>query len=94
MQKIVRKNVGGIKMITVEELKNTFETVFGQGIDISNLSEESDLRKDVGMNSISLLYMAMVLEEKYSIKFNNSDFEKISMVKDVIELVKSKVQEK
>ena len=81
-------------MITVEELKNTFETVFGQGIDISNLNEESDLRKDVGMNSISLLYMAMVLEEKYSIKFNNSDFEKISMVKDVIELVKSKVQKK
>ena len=81
-------------MITVEELKNTFETVFGQGIDISNLNEESDLRKDVGMNSISLLYMAMVLEEKYSIKFNNSDFEKIFIVKDVIELVKSKVQEK
>lgn len=81
-------------MITVEELKTTFETVFGNGIDISNLNEESDLRKDVGMNSISLLYMAMVLEEKYSIKFNNNDFEKISAVKDVIELVKSKVQEK
>ena len=60
-------------MITVEELKTTFETVFGNGIDISNLNEESDLRKDVGMNSISLLYMAMVLEEKYSIKFNNND---------------------
>lgn len=79
-------------MITVEELKNIFETVFGKGIDISNLNEESDLRKDVGMNSISLLYMAMVLEEKYSIKFNNNDFEKIFTVKDVIEVVKSKVQ--
>ena len=56
------------------------------------LIEESDLRKDVGMNSISLLYMAMVLEEKYSIKFNNNDFEKIFTVKDVIEVVKSKVQ--
>ena len=79
-------------MITVEKLKNIFETVFGKGIDISNLNEESDLRKDVGMNSISLLYMAMVLEEKYSIKFNNNDFEKIFTVKDVIEVVKSKVQ--
>ncbi len=80
-------------MITVEELKNIFETVFGKGIDISNLNEESDLRKDVGMNSISLLYMAMVLEEKYSIKFNNNDFEKIFTVKDVMEVVKSKVQQ-
>ncbi len=81
-------------MITVEELKNIFETVFGKGIDISELNEESDLRKDVGMNSISLLYMAMVLEEKYSIRFNNSDFEKIFAVKDVIALVESKVQAK
>ena len=81
-------------MITVEELKNMFKTVFGEGIDISNLNEESDLRKDIGMNSISLLYMAMVLEEKYSIQFNNSDFEKIYVVKDVIALVESKVQAK
>ena len=81
-------------MITVEELKNMFETLFGKGIDISNLNEESDLRKDIGMNSISLLYMAMVLEEKYSIQFNNSDFEKIFVVKDVIALVESKVQAK
>ena len=81
-------------MITVEELKNMFETLFGKGIDISNLNEESDLRKDIGMNSISLLYMAMVLEEKYSIQFNNSDFEKIFVLKDVIALVESKVQAK
>ena len=79
-------------MITVEELKNIFETVFGKGIDISNLNENSDLRKVVGMNSISLLYMAMVLEEKYSIKFNNNDFENIFTVKDVIDVVESKVQ--
>ncbi len=81
-------------MITVEELKNIFETVFGKEIDISSLNEESDLRKDIGMNSISLLYMAMVLEEKYSIQFNNNDFEKIFVVKDVIALVESKVQAK
>ncbi len=81
-------------MITVEELKNIFETVFGTAIDVSGLNEKSDLRKDIGMNSISLLYMAMVLEEKYSIQFNNSDFEKIFVVEDVIELIESKVQAK
>ena len=81
-------------MITVEELKNIFETVFGTAIDVSGLNEKSDLRKDIGMNSISLLYMAMVLEEKYSIQFNNSDFDKIFVVEDVIELIESKVQAK
>ena len=81
-------------MITIAELKDMFTAVFGQGMDFSNLSEASDLRKDVGMNSISLLYMAMVLEEKYSIQFDNNDFAKINTVKDVIEIVESKVQAK
>lgn len=71
-------------MVTVEELKDVFHTVFGNEMDLSAFNEESDLRKDIGMNSISLLYMAMVLEEKYGVKFNNSDFENMNTVADVI----------
>ncbi|MBR2476682.1 MAG: acyl carrier protein [Clostridia bacterium] len=79
-------------MITIEILKELFETIFGQELNLDGISESSDLRKDIGMNSISFLYMAMVMEEKYGIKFNNDDFEKIATVKDVMETVESKVQ--
>ncbi len=79
-------------MVTVEELKEMFIKIFGQEIDVSDFNEDSDLRKDIGMNSISFLYMAMVLEEKYSIDFSNDDFPKISTVKDVIDIIESKVQ--
>ena len=71
-------------MVTVEELKDVFHTVFGNEMDLSAFNEASDLRKDIGMNSISLLYMAMVLEEKYGVKFTNSDFESMNTVADVI----------
>ena len=71
-------------MVTVEELKEIFHTVFGSDMDLSAFNENSDLRKDLGMNSISLLYMAMVLEEKYGVKFTNSDFENMNTVADVI----------
>ena len=71
-------------MVTVEELKEIFHTVFGSDMDLSAFNENSDLRKAVGMNSISLLYMAMVLEEKYGVKFTNSDFENMNTVADVI----------
>lgn len=71
-------------MVTVKELKEIFHTVFGSDMDLSAFNENSDLRKDVGMNSISLLYMAMVLEEKYGVKFTNSDFENMNTVADVI----------
>lgn len=79
-------------MVTVNELKELFQAVFGQEIDVSKLDESADLIKDVGMNSISFLYMATVLEEKYSIQFNNEDFTKLATVKDVIDVVESKVQ--
>ena len=81
-------------MVSVEELKEMFVSVLGDGIDVSDFNEKSDLRKDVGMNSISFLYMAMILEERYSIRFENSDFENIITVQDAIDVVESKVQAK
>ena len=79
-------------MVTIEQLKEIFATVFGNEIDLSSIDENSDLKKDIGMNSISFLYTAMVLEEKYSIQFNNDDFPKLTTVKDVINIIESKVQ--
>ena len=79
-------------MVKIEELKDMFVKIFGDDIDVSNFNENSDLRKDVKMTSISFLYMAMVLEERYSIHFTNEDFPKINTVKDVVELIESKVQ--
>ena len=58
-------------MVTVDALKEIFESVFGSEVNTDQLSEASDLRKDVGMNSISLLYMAMSIEEKYGVQFTN-----------------------
>ncbi len=77
-------------MTTIDELKEVFSTVFGNDLDISNLTVESDLRKDLGMNSVHLLYMAMVLEEKYNIQFDNSDFESITTVTDVINKIEGR----
>jgi len=78
-------------MATIQELKEIFTTVFGDEIDVSNITEDADLKKDLGMNSISFLYTAMVLEEKYGIQFNNDDFTKLTTVRDVIDVIESKV---
>ena len=78
-------------MISVEELKEMFLLVFQDQFDVSGITEESDLRKDIGMNSINLLYMAMVIEEKYKIQFNNDDFKLLTTVGDVVSLVKGKL---
>ena len=78
-------------MVTVEELKEIFETVFADQYDANSLDTTSHLINDIGMNSISLLYMAMVLEEKYNIQFNNEDFKTLNTVEDVINSIEGKI---
>lgn len=78
-------------MSTFETLKSVFESVFEGEISTENLSLDSNLREDIGINSIGMLYMAMALEEQYSIKFSNDDFLNIVTVKDVIDCIEGKL---
>ncbi len=77
-------------MVTLEELKAVLEAVFPEEFSLEGVMLESDLKKDVGLNSIGLLYMAMVLEEKYGVSFSNDDFVKMNTVADVIAKIEGK----
>ena len=78
-------------MTTYERLVHVFDAVFEGEIDTSAVTLTSDLRTDVGMNSIGMLYMAMALEEEFGVKFTNDDFTKLSTVADVIACVEGKL---
>lgn len=78
-------------MSTYERVLKVFNTVFEDEIDTSKLSENANLRDDVGINSIGMLYMAMALEEEFNIKFVNEDFAKIATVSDVISVIEEKM---
>ncbi len=69
---------------TFSKLTELFESVFENEIDLKDISEESRLIEDLGMNSIGLLYMAMAVEEEFSVSFKNEDFTLLHTVGDVI----------
>lgn len=69
---------------TLSKLRELFESVFENEIDVKDISEESRLIEDLGMNSIGLLYMAMAVEEEFSLSFKNEDFATLHTVGDVI----------
>ena len=79
-------------MSTFETLKSDFESVFEGEVSTENLTLDSNLREDVGINSIGMLYMAMALEEECSIKFTNDDFLNIVTVKDVVDCIEGKLK--
>lgn len=77
-------------MQVFDRLIKVFQVVFEATIDTSVITPDADLRKDVGIDSIGLLYMAIAVEEEFHIKFTNDDFVAIHTVADVIACIESK----
>ena len=77
-------------MSTFERLIRVFNTVFEEEVDPSSISDSTGLQKDLGISSIGMLYMAMALEEEFSIKFPNEDLMKLGTVADVIACIEGK----
>ena len=78
-------------MNTVERMRQVLDSVFEGEIDSSAIKETDNLKKDLEMNSIAMLYMVMGLEEEFQIKFENSDFANMETVADVIAAIEAKL---
>lgn len=78
-------------MTTMERLVKVFGAVFEDQFDASEITETASLQEDLGMTSISLLYMAMATEEEFGIKFCNEDFATLRTVGDVIGCIENKL---
>lgn len=77
-------------MQTFQRLIKVFNTVFEDDIQADTVKLDADLREDLGINSIGILYLAMAVEEEFGIKFTNEDFVHIRTVEDVVRCIESK----
>lgn len=78
-------------MTTVERMRQVLQNVFEGEIDPASVKETDNLRDDLDMNSIAMLYMIMGLEEEFGIKFENTDFARMNTVADVISCIEGKL---
>jgi len=73
----------------LEELKGVLRTVEGHDDNVIDAcTEDSSLKNDLGLNSIAMLYIIIVIEEKFDISFENchmDDFKTMGQVIDFIE---------
>lgn len=79
-------------MTTYQRLEKVLNSVFEGEIDPAGITPQSDLRDDVGMSSIGMLYMVMGLEEEFGIKFKNTDFPALKTVADVVSCIEAKLK--
>ena len=66
-----------LKKILEEELQ----------LDTSEITLESNLSNDLGINSIELADLVMICEEKFDIEFKDEDIYKFATVGDVVKFL-------
>jgi len=77
-------------MHEMERLREIIERIFGNDIDTNKFGPESRLKEDIGMNSISMLYVAIAIEEEFGIELTNSDLGSLITVQDVLDRIGKK----
>lgn len=76
----------------LEQLKTIFKTVIDPNKDFSNIDENTNIIKDLGVNSVGLIYLLMAIEEYYDIDMSDVTFSTFEKINDVIEYIKGQVK--
>ena len=65
------------------KLKEILERIMPDN-DYSNITEESSIKEDLGLNSIGFLYLVLGIEEEFNVEIHNINADEFKKVKDVI----------
>ena len=68
---------------TFDRLKLILERIKPDN-DYSNITEDSDIKNDLNLNSIGFLYLVLGIEEEFRVEIHNVNAEEFKTVKDVI----------
>lgn len=63
-------------------------------VDTNEITLDSNLVKDLGINSIKAIEIIVALEKKYKISIRDEDVPKITDVKQIVDLTKGLVKQK
>jgi acyl carrier protein len=77
---------------TPQDIETTvIENLVAFGADADVVSRDATL-EDIDVDSLDLVELTQVVEEKYDIDLDGADFKKIKTVGDVVDLVASRVE--
>lgn len=70
-----------------DKLLEIFENVIPE-VDTNEIKPESSLTDDLGLNSLTMMLLAVSIEDEYGIQFDNAD--KLETVQDVCDYIAEK----
>lgn len=75
-----------------DKLKEIVSSGSGYSDDvIDSISEDTDLRSDLGLSSVNMLYIVIAAEEEFGIRFSEVGMNEFRTVGDVIDYIEKKL---
>ena len=76
------------------KLQPIIKTYLPDDVDATAINMDSDLTRELNINSAHLVDIILDIEDAFAIEFNNSDMEKLRTVNDTIAIIQLKISEK
>lgn len=74
-----------------EVLEAIKEHLSQRGIEATEVSEKSDLQKDLGLDSLDTVELTLGLEERFGIEIPDTELEGVGTVGDAVTLIEKKM---
>ncbi|OAD92410.1 acyl carrier protein [Aequorivita soesokkakensis] len=72
------------------QLQPIITTYLPEDVSINEINIESDLTRELNINSAHLVDIILDIEDAFNIEFKNDDIEKLRTVNDAVSLIKQK----
>ena len=76
----------------IEKLKNIFKLVIHNNVDLDKVTLESNIIKDLGVNSVGLVYLVIGIEEMFDVDMSEITFNTFETVGDVVKFIKENIE--
>ncbi|MCQ2418722.1 MAG: phosphopantetheine-binding protein [Clostridia bacterium] len=67
----------------LDRLSVIFTQVMGDDFPVDRVSCDSRITSDLGLNSVSLLYLVLAIEEEFGVSFSNESISSFETVGDI-----------
>ena len=79
--------------MTNEEILNKLKEIFIKvnNINCENANMTTNLREELGINSVALIYMVVAIEEEFEISMDDVTFDSFKTIGDVVTYIKGRI---
>ena len=77
------------KAMDIEEKLKEIIKDFDESMDVDSFTRESSLKDDLELSSVSMLYLAVAIEDEFEIDLSNTNLGEIKTIGDLIDAIES-----